>query len=439
MIETKIKPIPKYIVERIKKADKGHRNFNSNRLRFYSYLTKNDGELVKVTVAVKNHYKQWYCKQVAVHGVHSDRCFIKDIVFHYLAGYSVGWYEEGLQKEPRWYESTEWGWQEDKLFDPFAPIVNTEYLDKLPEYKYSAVNLYQGDEVLKYLRLYEKYPQIEYLMKAGLRFLIFSTQILKKAGKDKKFCKWLMNNRDDLSKSNYYVGVILQAYKLNRPISDLQKYHVFKRSMEHDSYLKPLREFFGKDTEQLFNYLCKQNISATLYLDYMKACNFLGLDMTEDKNRFPHDFKRWHDIRADEYATAKALQDAEKRKDLYQQFAIVADKYLPLQYNKKSAYIAIIATSPAQLIKEGEILHHCVGRMGYDQKFVREETLIFFIRNEADIEKPFVTVEYSLKTKKVLQCYADHNAKPDENVMTFVNKTWLPYANRQLKKIHAAA
>ena len=77
--------------------------------------------------------------------------------------------------------------------------------------------------------------------------------------------------------------------------------------------------------------------------------------------------------------------------------------------------------------------------MGYDQKFVREETLIFFIRNEADIEKPFVTVEYSLKTKKVLQCYADHNAKPDENVMTFVNKTWLPYANRQLKKIHAAA
>lgn len=158
---------------------------------------------------------------------------------------------------------------------------------------------------------------------------------------------------------------------------------------------------------------------------------------TPEKNRFPHDFKRWHDIRIDEYATKKAMEDEEKRKKLYAQFAAVAEKYLSLQHAKRSAFICIIAHSPADLIREGEMLHHCVGRMGYDQKFVREETLIFFIRNKQEPDTPFVTVEYSLKNKKILQCYGEHDHKPSEDVLHYVNKVWLPYANKQIRQIAA--
>ena len=124
----KIKPVPKYIVERIRRYDKENLTCAPGHTRFYSYLTKNDGELVKVTVAVRHHYKQWLYKQVAVHGLNSKECFVKDMVFYYIAGYQVGWYEQGLQKSERWYESTAWGCAEDKYFDPFAPIVNREYL-----------------------------------------------------------------------------------------------------------------------------------------------------------------------------------------------------------------------------------------------------------------------------------------------------------------------
>ena len=95
----------------------------------------------------------------------------------------------------------------------------------------------------------------------------------------------------------------------------------------------------------------------------------------------------------------------------------------------------MIAKSPADLVKEGEILHHCVGRMGYDQKFARGESLIFFVRHKNDLETPFVTLEYSPTQHKVLQCYADNDTKPDDNVLDFVNKIWLPYANRKIKKI----
>ena len=97
----------------------------------------------------------------------------------------------------------------------------------------------------------------------------------------------------------------------------------------------------------------------------------------------------------------------------------------------------MIARSPQDLIREGDILHHCVGRMNYDQKFAREESLIFFVRNASDPETPFVTVEYSLLQHKVLQCYGEHDHRPDDNVLEFVNKKWLPYANRKLKKIAA--
>ena len=77
--------------------------------------------------------------------------------------------------------------------------------------------------------------------------------------------------------------------------------------------------------------------------------------------------------------------------------------------------------------------------MNYDRKFVREETLMFFIRNVATPNIPFVTVEYSLENHKILQCYGYHDTKPDDDVIKFVNKQWLPYANRKVRKIQKAA
>ena len=69
-----------------------------------------------------------------------------------------------------------------------------------------------------------------------------------------------------------------------------------------------------------------------------------------------------------------------KRKEFYARFEAITEKYAALQHNKRSAFVAIIARSPADLITEGNALHHCVGRMNYDQRIVREESLIFFIR-----------------------------------------------------------
>ena len=77
--------------------------------------------------------------------------------------------------------------------------------------------------------------------------------------------------------------------------------------------------------------------------------------------------------------------------------------------------------------------------MNYDRRFIREESLIFFVRSRQDPETPFITLEYSLKNRKVLQCYGEYDHIPSEDVLHYVNKVWLPHANKHLKQIRAAA
>lgn len=437
----KLKPIPKYIVECIRKRDEQDYGTSYVYLRFYSYLALwKRKELVKYTVAVKRYRKKLYMKIVAIHAVHSDKCFVKDLEYNYFSsmGYRVGWYDTGIQKYEKWYERG-WCWADDKYYDPYAPIVNPEVVDRLPEYKYSAYKQYGYVNLFKYLRMYEKYPHAEMFVKFGLSAYVLSKQLLEKTVKDKKFRTWFIRHRDELSRGNFYVSTILLSYKTGKPLDQAQDFERQKKSFcNKNSSYSELKKFFSGRTDKFLDYINKQENNVATYNDYFKACNYLGLDMSLERNVFPHDFKRWHDIRIDEYATKKALLDEQKRKELYAKFEAVAEKYLPLQRELNDAFVVVIAKSPAELIREGDVLHHCVGRMNYDQRVIREESLIFFVRNISAPDVPFVTVEYSLKNKKVLQCYGEHDRKPDESVLDFVNRKWLPYANRKLKSIKAA-
>ncbi|MCM1368197.1 MAG: PcfJ domain-containing protein [Roseburia sp.] len=437
-----IKPIPQYIAKQIKRLDNDY-TYQDGNVRFYAYLTKIKGELVKITVACKNYKQQWFCKQVAVHGVFSDKCLVRDMEYT-LMGYSVGWYDLGLTERTKNFEDGRWHPAEDKYYDPIAFVVNKKYALKFDKFKYSAVDKYPYAAVLKYLRIYEQYPQAEYFVKLGLSHLATNKMLLRKAGKDKKFRKWLIRNakllRNDYGTLPYFSAqTIWAAYKKDAPILEMQDLERKTKELQRNYYyINTISKIIPKnEISKFLDYIEKQNINISSYADYVKACVELGLDMSLPKNRYPHDFKRWHDIRTDEYATLKALRDAEERKELYAKFSVVAEKYLPLQRDMEDAFIVVIAKSPAELIHEGDVLHHCVGRMNYDRRVAREESLIFFVRNKDNPDVPFVTLEYSLRSKRVLQCYGKDDNVPDDTVLQFVNKKWLPYANRKLKQIAA--
>ena len=432
--EFDIKPIPKNILNKIKKLDLQEYPKPNGNTRFYKYFTQYKKELCEVVVAVRNHYKNWYCKQVVVHGINTDKVYLQDIGLT-MGFYKVGWYREGISKYPHWTDY-DWGYNDAKYFRINAPIINKEYIFKLKKYKYSALELYKYTDILNYLKFYEKYPKCELLVKAGMSNLATSIQILRLCEKDKNFCKWLYKNKDKAS-SGYYISSIINAYKQNKNIEEVYNFEKFKKYFAKENNFQNLKTFLKHNEKDKFiKYLVKQNTDGYSYEDYRNACQYLGIDMTIDKNRYPHDFKKWHDIRIDQYHTAKAERDEQERKTLYETFSKVAQKYISLERLLiKEDYICIIAKSPQQLVYEGEQLNHCVGRMNYDQKFAREETLIFFIRNRLSPNTPLVTLEYSIKTHKVLQCYGDHDTKPSDEILNFVNKKWLPYANRKLRQI----
>lgn len=435
-----IKSIPKRIEKHILDYDATHNDYRG--LRFYSYLTTIQKELVKITVAVRNKNKKIrLIKQVAVHGVYSDKCLVRDMEYSFMGNYRVGWYDEGIKYPYNmrpFYNDGIWYAVDFKYYNTWAHVINPQFAFSLPQFRYSAGDIQNPPCIITYLRIYLKYPQVEYLVKAGLGKYVGSKMILKKIGSDKGFRNWLIAHRGELIRRHYYVDVVLRGYRTGKSLETLQSYRESKIGLRNNNALAPIRELFkGAERERFFDYIAKQNTNANTYLDYLKACQYLGLDMSEEKNRFPHDFKRWHDIRIDQYASARAEADRKAKQELYAQFARIAEKYLPLEHDKRSAFVCIIARSPADLIREGELLDHCVGRMNYDQRFVREESLIFFIRTKEQPDIPFVTLEYSLRNHKVLQCYGEHDHKPSEDVLHYVNKVWLPYANRTIKKLAA--
>lgn len=110
-----LKPIPEKIKKQIEIADNTISSY-FNLARFYSYLTTVDKELVKITVAVRNYENHLLIKQVAVHGVDSENCFVRDMEYNFLgiSPFKVGWYELGVKyptsKKPsyedgKWYEA----------------------------------------------------------------------------------------------------------------------------------------------------------------------------------------------------------------------------------------------------------------------------------------------------------------------------------------------
>ena len=126
-------------------------------------------------------------------------------------------------------------------------------------------------------------------------------------------------------------------------------------------------------------------------------------------------------------------EDEKERKDFYCKFLHISTKYFSLEH-QNGMFAVVIAKSPAELINEGDVLHHCVGKMGYNEKMAKGESLILFVRDEKEIEKPLYTLEFSPKTKSIRQFYGNHDTVPDEQARHIIYDEWLPLAKKLLSK-----
>lgn len=308
-------------------------------------------------------------------------------------------------------------WGTEKSANIYAPIINIKDLFECDKYKYCG---YSGEcwNLFKYLRMYNEDPATEYFGKMGITP---SKMLMNKCKKDRNFINFLRENAKDVNL--YGVTATIYAYENKKTIEWASDYLYHKRSCERDtSDFKDIK-IIKPDRIRICKYACDNKIGIRTYRDYWNACVNLGFDMRDTKNLYPNDFQRMHDMRIDEWNAIKAKQTEKERKQFYRAFAKKAAGLQELTF-EDDTYKVIIPKNVSDLKNEGNKLHHCVGKMGYDKKMLEGRCIIGFIRLKTEEENPYVTCEYEKGIIK--QCYADHDSKPKKEIIEFANK-WAKY------------
>lgn len=317
-------------------------------------------------------------------------------------------------------------WNESKidLFDMCVPVLNLQILSQT-KYKYCAYP--RNCDLMRYLKIYDKDPSVEFFGKCGL---YPCPSLVKLAKTDKSFCRFLRENAAEIDL--YGPQATIYAYKNKVDVVEARRICEKKARID-----RQVREYIPEvkgtciDRKKLYEYLEGRKKKdgfyqlRSSYNDYLKAVKGLRLDLKDTKNVYPNDFQRMHDLRIDEFAALEAKRDREKRKKLYNDFAKKARELKRFEWTN-GEYSIIIPGDISDLIHEGEVLKHCVGKMGYDLKVIKGTSIIAFLRKTESKETPFCTIEYRLDLGKLAQCYIEHDRRPEKEVCDYA-EAWSEY------------
>ena len=269
-----------------------------------------------------------------------------------------------------------------------------------------------------YLRLYQRYPNVENLIMNGLGGYVnklmqssmsytqtaptlknFKGLKLKKAkpneilGISKEALRCIKQNEWDSSKIDLYVHTHTQGVTIQNIDRIVHKY---------GSRIEPLIGT-GADIPKTMRYIEKQNKNledaVTYYnrvqyiVDYWNMLRKNGHYTTDPDILYPQNLVKSHN---DEQRIMQIAATKELEKDFKK------------QYNKLKKYCFTcggLSIHPAEteieMIDEGRELHHCVAT--YAKRHASGETAIFFIRHINEPDKPYFTLEFDFKNMSVRQ------------------------------------
>ena len=373
-----------------------------------------------------------------------DLCYWRNMYFTTLSGWFTMYRAEDKKSRGGYYGynyelfKKEYfnKWQPERLKQ--APGIggywlNPEFVFTIPRYRFSGWQ--RKLPVIEYLQQYNANNGIEFFGKLGI---MPTKALVSKAAKDGNFRRFLRDNAKDVS--IYGSTITLHVYR-NRSTTFPEAYEDINskarasRHINQDvSEAKDLPKHF--DRRRIWEYA--KSAGPRSYNDYLNAVKYLGLDLNDTKVIFPNDFKRMHDLRINEAHARMAAEDAEKAAAFAKKFAEAAVDYAFANYAKPGdAYVVLIPVANAQLVDEGKALHHCVGKMGYDNKMIQHTSFIAFLRKADEIDKPFVTIEFNIEREKIVQIYGAHDKKPDESIVNWAH-TWESAVQKIIKKARKA-
>ncbi|MBQ8848980.1 MAG: PcfJ domain-containing protein [Clostridia bacterium] len=328
-------------------------------------------------------------------------------------------------------------------------------------WKYCALNEYYNLDptplyIPDYLRTYLSYPILEYLVK--LKFTRLATYIVYGDSSGHHFTDWehLINTNgknitEVLGVEKKHIQFLRQVdpgikqFKMIKamlndgivPDTELMKWCSQKDVEQSEHITIPLRfmtpyKLMKYANDQFTTHRRKTygdggyyRLSDVLsdYKDYLCMSEALGHDMKSSFVLYPNNLKEAHD-RVNELTKAETTKAYDRK--IAKMFNGLQSRY---GYNKMGFMVLPPATSK-DISREGDKLHHCVGR--YIPSVVKEECIILFIRKASAPKKPYCTVE--IRNGNIVQARIQNNDPPTPKLQRFIDlwKQQVIYAPQQL-------
>lgn len=312
-------------------------------------------------------------------------------------------------------------------------------------------------EVVPYLREYLRHPALEYLVKLRLyrlaEFAVFGDRdgyamnqnplnmdgqnIGEVLGIGKQYLPLMQEV--NISRATFWLMKVLLSKSIptdSRLLLWCQENKItngenLARCLKHTSAHKLMRYLQEQGTDSNFTgkvyYLSRStpiSLAFNLYKDYIRFCEELDYDLTDDFILFPRHLKEAHD-RTSEMASKRRAEITDQK---------IAAEYENLMKQYRMTRFGLMIVPPrsaAEIVKEGHMLHHCVGC--YVSRVANKECVILFLRKKDEPDTPFYTIE--IRNGKVQQIRGENNCDPPPKVESYM-KVWehkklLPAATAQ--------
>lgn len=412
----------------------------ANVTRFYNAVVpQRNGECRIDTYAVKTRNKrtgELAIKKVARYYTDRQRYYVRDVIYHnFMHTYSVNWCNEpfGRCHVAAWENVDawigKWGYcdRKDGTID-----LGGDYLNWFEgtKYEHCGWSVNSGIQILDYLDCWRISRGVEFLGKSDLWRLI-TPSFVRKLSTDRGLFAFFRQNLDSIRQHScrggyyaaYSISEIVRAYTHKETLEDarlaIRSRYAFRDYGKH-CVVPP-----SVDRLALLKWCMKNDITEMEYCRYARYVRESGEDITAFGVTMPRDFKK--KLEAYERKAHRALlrrraqedrRRAKERKAFNSGIQSVAEAFALLSRLKRHGLVVVLPTSVQSLIDEGNAMHNCIGKMGYDKRIADGTSLVVFLYKDG---KPFVDIEIDREHWKVRQCYKKFNHNPADEIVTFAN------------------
>lgn len=318
-------------------------------------------------------------------------------------------------------------------------LVNQEQLQET-FLKYMDIHVRYADYMIKEAAVCAKYPQVEFIKKAGLgeiveRKVMKLPSYIRPNWRAKSIPGFLGLTHQDIEKlKNWDMFTLpsISTYKMLVNHGKVKKSHIelvmkeFHISTIYQNgkteNLVRLATYFNKQKEKRREDDNARQMSVqSEYRDYIRQLEKLDYPLN-DYYKYPKNLTEAHDRISEEYLAMQNKKMQEENRKRQEKFET---EYLPRLEKmcwQDSKYLIRPLRNKQEFDDEGRNNRNCVASY-YDTAFLGK-TSIFVVRKVGKEDESFITVELDLKEKKINQCYGRGNTIPDSEVRAWVDN-WL--------------